>query len=59
MIAAAKMTGMTPAMFTRERHVGRAAGRLSVAELSPRVLHRDPPLALLHEDDGDDDRRAR
>ena len=38
-----------------ERHVGRAAARLAVAELSPRVLHRDPPLSLHHEHDRHDD----
>jgi hypothetical protein len=43
MIAAAKMIGMTAARHTS-------------ADLTPRVLDRDPPLALLDEYDRDDDR---
>ena len=39
-----------------QRHVGRAARRLPVAELAARVLDGDAALALLHEHDRDDDR---
>ena len=38
-----------------QRHVGRAARGLAAADHPLRVLDRDPALALLHEDDRDDD----
>ena len=57
--AAAKMIGMTPAMFTRSGMYVEPPAVIAPADHALRVLDRDPALALLDEDDGDDDRRAR
>src|SRR3712207_7205674 len=42
-----------------ERHVGRLAAGQAPPDHPLRVLDRDPPLALLNEHDGDDDRERR